>query len=74
MFSKGQDIISDFNTANNREKIDFSAVASISSFQDLVNNHASQENGDVVISDQLGNSLTLTGIDLADLDQGDFIF
>lgn len=74
VFSSGRDVISDFDTSNNGERIDLSAVDSISNFRDLMDNHVSEENGDLVISDGRGNTLTLAGIELTDLDQGDFIF
>ena len=74
IFSAGNDRITDFNAANNREKIDLSNVASIRHFNDLRNNHTSQDGSDLVITDDSGNSLTLTGLEIGDLDRGDFVF
>lgn len=74
VFSTGNDTIVDFNTFNNREDIDLSKVDSISGFRDLTNNHVTEEKGNLIISDDSGNTLTLKGVELADLDRGDFIF
>ena len=73
-FSKGNDRITDFNAANNREKIDLSGVSSIKHFKDLKNNHLSEVGDDVLITDAGGNTLTLNGLAISDLDKGDFIF
>ncbi len=74
IFSAGDDVITDFNAANNREKIDLSDVASIKGFRDLRNNHVTQDGADLVIDDKGGNTLTLEGLTISDLDRGDFIF
>ncbi len=74
IFSGGDDRITDFNAANNLEKIDLSGVASITGFLDLKNNHATQVGSDLVIDDGAGNTLTLDGLVIGDLDRGDFIF
>lgn len=74
VFSKGNDTVRDFNASSNREDIDLSGVSTISGFRDLKNNHVREEDGDVVIFDDLGNTMTLTGVDLDDLGRGDFIF
>lgn len=74
VFSTGNDIITDFNASNNREKIDLSGVSAITGFQDMKNNHTSTGGGDLIIDDGAGNTLTLIGIELGDLDSGDFIF
>lgn len=76
VFSAGNDLIIDFNAASNREKIDLSDVASINSFQELTQNYLSEAvlSGYAVIDDGSGNTLTLNGVSIGDLDQGDFIF
>lgn len=56
------------------EEIDLSGVASIGGFKDLKNNHMSQAGADVVIDDLDGNTLTLAGVSLSDLDKDDFMF
>lgn len=71
----GEDTVSDFETAGRKEKIDLSGVSSIKSFRDLKNNHLSENgDGDAVISDNNGNSITLDGVGIADLSGNDFIF
>lgn len=70
----GMDVISDFEATNDSEKVDLSAVSAIVSFADLAANHATQVGGDVVIDTGGGNSITLSGVTLADLDQADFLF
>lgn len=73
--SFGNDTISDFQTAGLKEKVDLNRVSEITSFKDLKNNHLSENgDGDAVISDGIGNSITLDGIAMADLSANDFIF
>lgn len=74
IFSAGHDVITDFDALVGREKIDLSNVGSIVGFKDLKNNHLSDGGGNVVIDDHNGNTLTLNGVDLSDLDKSDFIF
>lgn len=70
----GDDLLVDFNPNNNLpEQIDLSAVSSIASFQDLVDNHLLSLNGDAVIVDGV-NSITLSGVDVSELTADDFIF
>jgi Ca2+-binding RTX toxin-like protein len=69
----GNDTILGFNP-DDREKIDIRPVASIVSFGDLINNHASQVGTSVVIDDLAGNTITLETLTLASLSAGDFIF
>ncbi|PCH73727.1 MAG: hypothetical protein COC12_04635 [Rhodobacteraceae bacterium] len=69
----GDDIIEDFNATNNNEKIDLSGVTAISNIAQL-NAAASQVGTDVLIKTGGGNSILLTGVDLTDLGNGDFIF
>lgn len=71
----GNDIIADFQTSGRKEKIDLDGVSTIRSFRDLKNNHLSENgDGDVVISDNRGNSITLEDVSIADLSANDFIF
>lgn len=74
VFSEGDDEIKDFDANDDDEKIDLSGVGSINGFSDLSNNHMAQVGNDVVIDDLGGNTLTLLGVDLADLDKIDFVF
>ncbi|MEL7098615.1 MAG: calcium-binding protein [Pseudomonadota bacterium] len=71
----GNDTIRDFNINRDEEKIDLSAVAAITDFTDLMDNHVDDSSGLVVISDGLGNSITLERItDDTLLEAGDFLF
>ena len=69
----GQDTITDFDQANAFEAIDLSAVTAITDFADLLANHLSEIDGNAVITDG-ANTITLTGVEAADLVAGDFIF
>ncbi|ANT63794.1 hypothetical protein AYJ57_25300 (plasmid) [Salipiger sp. CCB-MM3] len=70
----GNDTIFDFQLAGTKEKIDLSDINEIISFRDLKNHHLSMVNGDAVISDDDGHTVTLDGIARADLSADDFIF
>ncbi|MFW8637232.1 hypothetical protein [Cribrihabitans pelagius] len=71
----GDDTVSDFQTAGRKEKIDLSDAAAIKSFRDLKNNHLSENaDGDAVISDGRGNSITLEDVAMGDLSGNDFLF
>jgi len=69
----GTDVITDFEALNAAEKIDLSLVSGITTFADLQANHLSMVGADTVITDG-GNTITLTGVNMADLDASDFIF
>jgi Ca2+-binding RTX toxin-like protein len=70
----GKDVITDFNALHRFEDIDLSGVTAIKGFWDLMTNHIDQVGADVIILDGAGLRITLLGVDLADLDKGDFIF
>ena len=70
----GNDTITDFASLANGEKIHLTDVTEITDFQDLIDNHMSQVGADVVIADGLGNTITLLGVTLSDLDAVDFVF
>ncbi|WP_158454174.1 calcium-binding protein [Ruegeria pomeroyi] len=70
----GQDTIADFSTSQSGETIDLSGVSQITSFSDLATNHLTQSGSDAVINDGAGNTITLTGINMADLTADDFLF
>lgn len=75
VFSTGVDLAKFVNMAEDR--VDLSAVASITDFADLTDagqNHLSEVNGSVVISDGAGNSLTLENVTQASLVADDFLF
>ena len=70
----GHDTITDFKASAPREVIDLKAVASIQNFSDLVDNHMSQVDEDVVIDALGGSTVTLLGVFLSDLSADDFLF
>ena len=70
----GHDTIHDFQTAGTKERIDLSAIEEIKSFRDLKNNHLTKVDGNAVITDDDGNTITLDGVVKADLSANDFIF
>jgi serralysin len=70
----GNDKITDFDTSQAGEKIVLVGVSSIIDFADLTNNHLSQPGSDAIITDALGNSITLLGVDMNTLTADDFIF
>ena len=70
----GNDIITDFAATNNAERIDLSAVTEIEDFADLVDNHLTQDGLGALISDGLGNTITLLDVNISDLDSADFLF
>ena len=71
----GTDRIHGFDAASANEKVDLSAVATITDFNDLVNNHLTLVNGVATIDDGAGNSITFVGVtSLAGFDADDFIF
>jgi len=70
----GKDVITDFAATKTGEVIDLSGVSAITDYDDLVAHHMTQSGADVVINDGAGNRITLSGVSLAQLDAGDFIF
>lgn len=70
----GNDTILDFDARNPYERVDLSAIATITTFADLAANHMRQAGGDVIIADGAGNTIRLIGVALADLDAGNFVF
>jgi Ca2+-binding RTX toxin-like protein len=69
----GNDKIRDFNVKNNDEDIDLSAVTGFNSFADVLAN-ATNVGGNAVITTGAGSSIELVGVQVADLDAGDFTF
>lgn len=72
--NSGKDKIRDFNPNSGAEDVDLSKMASITGYSDLTNNHMTQVGQNVVINGGGGDKLTLVGIDIGDLDAGDFLF
>ncbi|MBE1284647.1 MAG: hypothetical protein GJ676_15150 [Rhodobacteraceae bacterium] len=69
----GDDRIRGFNSSNNKEKIDLSAVTEITNFRDLRLNHMTQVGNDVVIDDGV-ISITVENTQLANMNPLDFLF
>ncbi|WP_268237019.1 calcium-binding protein [Neptunicoccus cionae] len=73
----GSDVLVDFNSKKNLERIDLSDVTSITDFKDLVKGsspHMTQVGADVVIDALAGNSITILNVSLGAMNNGDFIF
>ncbi len=70
VFSDGVDQVADFGAS---DQIDLSSVAAITDFTDLQATHLSG-GANAVISDGLGNTLTLLNVAEGSLVEGDFIF
>ena len=70
----GADVITDFAATNNFERIDLSRVSAIVNLFDLFSNHMSQVGADVLIDAGGGNTITLLGVSMGDLDATDFVF
>lgn len=70
----GADRVFGFDATDSLERIDLSGVSAITDLSDLLANHITQSGGNVVIDTGSGNSITLTGVNLGDLDATDFIF
>jgi len=70
----GADVITDFDANNLNERIDLSGVTAITDLMDLVSNHMTQVGSDVVITDG-SNTITIEGVSLAEMSDGDdFLF
>lgn len=75
IFTFGHDVVGGFEALNDAEKIDLSASAQITDFDDLQNGgHMSQVGNNVLIDDLVGNTITILDVALGDLDQNDFAF
>lgn len=70
----GEDLITDFAALNDAERIDLAGVSAITDFADLLAHHMSQTGADVLIDDGAGNTITLLGVSLGDLQAADFLF
>lgn len=70
----GNDTIFDFQTKGKAEKVDLSHVGSITGFADLTANHLTEVNGNAVIDDGNGHTITFDGIAMAELSGNDFLF
>lgn len=71
IFSEGKDRIQGLGR---KDDIDLSNAVGIRNFRDLKNNHMEERNGNVVISDDDGSTLTILKRDITDLSSDDFLF
>jgi len=69
-----QDIITDFDATDDQEKINLTAVSTITSFTDLITSHATQVGNRVIIDALNGDTIQLNSVMLSDLDANDFVF
>lgn len=71
VFSIGVDSVYSWDSS---DQVDLSVTSEITSFADLTANHLTQSGANAVISDGLGNSITLLGVSAGSLVVDDFIF
>ncbi|MDV7272150.1 M10 family metallopeptidase [Thioclava sp. A2] len=71
VFSTGVDSVYSWDSS---DQVDLSATSEITDFADLTANHLTQSGANAVISDGLGNSITLLGVSAGSLVADDFIF
>jgi len=71
VFSPGDDRVVGFGRT---DEIDLRNAFGIDDFNDLINNHATQNGNNAVISDDHGNSITLVNRDMDNLNTDDFLF
>ncbi|MEX0340858.1 MAG: hypothetical protein AB3N11_17685 [Arenibacterium sp.] len=69
-----RDKIMDFDVGQRGEKINLKKVTAITDFADLINNHATDSAGRVVIDDNDQTKIVLMGVSVADLSMNDFLF
>jgi len=72
-FSAGNDLVYDYD-ANGNDRVHLAYAEGITSFADLKANHLGMVDGNAVITDAAGNTLTLEGVDANDLSSYDFMF
>lgn len=69
------DKVRDFHaTGSSHDRVDLSGLTAVTGWRDLKAHHLSQDGANVVIDSHHGDVLTLAGVQLGDLDKGDFIF
>lgn len=70
----GNDRVLDFDPTSTGDVVVLSGNSEITDYADLRDNHMVQQGGNVVIDDGQGNSITLIGLTLAELEANDFVF
>ena len=69
------DVIRDFDARGGvHDRLDLSGLRSVRGWNDLRNNHLERDGNDVVIDAKNGDAVILEGVNINDLDKGDFIF
>ncbi|MEM9032192.1 MAG: M10 family metallopeptidase [Pseudomonadota bacterium] len=68
------DTIADFDATNLYEVIDFTGLTAITDWTDLSTNHLTSDASNCYIDAGGGDFITLLGVNIGDLDAGDFIF
>ena len=77
VFKAGWDVdtITDFDARGGvHDRLDLSGLWSVRNWRDLRSNHLEQDGDDVVIDGNYGDVVVLEGVNINDLDRGDFIF
>jgi hypothetical protein len=70
-----KDVIKDFNAKGEAHDIlDISGLKSVKNFNDLILNHLDSVKGGLEIDGGKGDTITLMGVKISDLDKGDFLF
>ncbi len=71
----GKDVIDDFTVSGPNEVIDLKGVKPIKNWKDLKNNHLTETaDGDALIKDKKGNTITVIDVSMDDLSRDDFLF
>ncbi len=70
----GRDVVSDFNTNEFADVLNFSSIDGIESYADLMESHIVYSSDGAIISDNLGNSVVLQDIGVGMLTEEHFVF
>jgi len=68
------DTITDFDAFDDDEIIDVASIGTITDYADLLANHMTQVGSDVVIDDDLGNTITIENVLIGNMNDADFNF
>ncbi len=70
--NSGDDVVRDFQAG--KDILDLSRARDIDDFSDLIANHVDDVRGDLIIAVSGSSDVTLEGVQIVDLNEGDFIF
>ena len=70
--NSGDDVVRDFQAG--KDILDLSRARDIDDFSDLIANHVNDVRGDLIIAVSGSSDVTLEGVQIVDLNEGDFIF